>query len=67
MTSGGGVVADYGHTGLSLRDHPVSFLRDDLTRRKIVSCADATLMRDRHGPKRQALFWCASVPVAPRA
>src|SRR5690606_16455680 len=41
------VVADYGRTGLSLRSHPVSFLRGDLTRRRIVSCAEAMQARDR--------------------
>ena len=35
MTIGGEVVEDYCHTGLSLRAHPVSFLRDELVRRGI--------------------------------
>lgn len=47
MTEGGEVVADYSHTGLSLRNHPVSFLRGDLTRRRIVSCAEAMEARDK--------------------
>jgi error-prone DNA polymerase len=47
MTDGGEVVADYSHIGLSLRDHPVSFLRTDLSRRRIVSCADAMAARDK--------------------
>jgi error-prone DNA polymerase len=46
MTAGGEVVEDYGHVGLTLRDHPVSFLREDLRRRRIVSCADAMAARD---------------------
>ena len=29
MTAGGEVVEDYGHVGLTLRSHPVSFLRED--------------------------------------
>lgn len=29
MPAGGEVVEDYGHVGLTLRAHPVSFLRDD--------------------------------------
>ena len=41
MTSGGEVVEDYAHLGLTLRAHPLSFLRDDLRRRKIVTCAEA--------------------------
>lgn len=40
------VVADYGHIGLSLRNHPVAFLRADLTRRKIVPCLEAMQSRD---------------------
>ncbi len=46
MTEGANVVEDYGHTGVTLRAHPVSFLRDDLTRRNIVTCAEATSARD---------------------
>ncbi|WP_353683106.1 OB-fold nucleic acid binding domain-containing protein [Mesorhizobium sp.] len=46
MTAGGEVVEDYGHVGLSLRSHPVSFLRGDLRRRRIVSCAEAMDARD---------------------
>jgi error-prone DNA polymerase len=46
MTAGGEVVEDYGHVGLTLRDHPVSFLRNDLRRRRIVSCAQAMAARD---------------------
>ena len=44
MRAGGEVVEDYVHLGLSLRAHPVSFLRSDLRSRKIVTCAEA--MRD---------------------
>jgi error-prone DNA polymerase len=44
MKTGGEVVEDYVHLGLSLRAHPVSFLRSDLRSRKIVTCAEA--MRD---------------------
>ncbi|WP_209894456.1 error-prone DNA polymerase [Rhizobium leguminosarum] len=46
MTEGANVVEDYGHTGVTLRAHPVSFLREDLTRRNIVTCAEATSARD---------------------
>jgi error-prone DNA polymerase len=41
MTSGREVVEDYVHMGLSLRAHPVSFLREEFLRRKIVTCAQA--------------------------
>jgi error-prone DNA polymerase len=46
MTAGGEVVEDYGHVGLTLRNHPVSFLRGDLLRQRIVTCADAMQARD---------------------
>ena len=46
MTAGGEVVEDYGHVGLTLRTHPVSFLRRDLQERRIVACADAMEARD---------------------
>src|SRR5580698_3412871 len=41
MAAGAEVVEDYGHVGLTLRSHPVSFLREELRRRQIVSCAEA--------------------------
>jgi error-prone DNA polymerase len=46
MTAGGEVVEDYGHVGLSLRSHPVSFLREDLRQRRIVTCNEAMEARD---------------------
>lgn len=46
MPAGGEVVADYRHTGLSLRRHPVAFLREELRARRIVSCSDAMGARD---------------------
>ncbi len=46
MTAGSEVVEDYRHVGLSLRSHPLSFLREDLRRRRMVSCADAMDARD---------------------
>lgn len=47
MAAGSEVVEDYGHVGLTLRAHPVSFLRADLARRRILTCAEATRLRDR--------------------
>jgi error-prone DNA polymerase len=46
MTDGGEVVQDYGHVGLTLREHPMTFLRRDLSRRRIVTCAEAVRVRD---------------------
>lgn len=37
MVEGRQVVEDSGHTGLTLRDHPMSFLRDDLRRKNMVT------------------------------
>jgi error-prone DNA polymerase len=46
MTEGREVVEDYRSIGLSLRRHPVSFLRQELTERRIRSCADLQYVRD---------------------
>ncbi len=47
MPEGQEVVEDYSHVGLTLRDHPVAFLRDTLQSRHVMTCADASAMRDR--------------------
>jgi error-prone DNA polymerase len=46
MTAGREVVEDYRSTGLSLRRHPVSFLRADLQAQRIVRCAELAKARD---------------------
>jgi error-prone DNA polymerase len=46
MTEGHNVIEDYGHVGLTLRDHPVAFLRKDLARRNMVTCEEAMGARD---------------------
>ncbi|ANL31950.1 DNA polymerase domain-containing protein (plasmid) [Rhizobium phaseoli] len=46
MTDGHNVVEDYTHVGLTLREHPLRFLRADLAKRRIVTCAQATTARD---------------------
>jgi error-prone DNA polymerase len=46
MTQGREVVEDYSHTGLTLRQHPVSFLRRELRKKRIVTCAEAMAERD---------------------
>ena len=46
MTAGSEVVEDYGHVGLTLRRHPVDFLRADLAARRIVTCTEAMEARD---------------------
>ncbi len=47
MAAGREVVEDYRHAGLSLRRHPLAFLRDDLSRRRITTCAEVMAGRDR--------------------
>jgi error-prone DNA polymerase len=46
MTQGHNVIQDYSHVGLTLREHPVSFLRRDLEKRSIVTCHEAMSTRD---------------------
>jgi error-prone DNA polymerase len=46
MTKGREVVEDYRSVGLSLRDHPVSFLRATLNERRITRCAELAQRRD---------------------
>jgi error-prone DNA polymerase len=46
MTEGHNVIEDYGHTGLTLRQHPMAFLRKDLEARRIVTCADVMNAQD---------------------
>ena len=46
MTDGREVVEDYRSLQLSLRAHPLTFLRDELARRGVVRCADLARIRD---------------------
>ncbi|PAX09027.1 error-prone DNA polymerase [Sphingomonas lenta] len=46
LTDGREVVEDYRSLQLSLRAHPLSFLRDELTRQGVTRCADLEQMRD---------------------
>jgi error-prone DNA polymerase len=46
MTDGREVVEDYRSLQLSLRAHPLAFLRADLRRRGIVACADLATIKD---------------------
>ena len=46
MPAGGEVVEDYRSVGLSLRQHPVSFLRTELRHRNILACAELVAVRD---------------------
>ncbi len=46
MTDGHNVIEDYSHTGLTLRQHPVAFLRKDFSESNIITCAEAMNARD---------------------
>ena len=46
MRAGAEVARDYNRVGLTLRDHPVAFLRDDLRQESILSCRDAIGAKD---------------------
>ncbi len=46
MTEGREVVEDYRHTQLSLRAHPLAFLRPELEQRRIVPCAALSHIRN---------------------
>jgi len=46
LTAGRDVVEDYRSLQLSLRGHPMSFLRGELDRMRIVRCADLATIRD---------------------
>jgi error-prone DNA polymerase len=39
MTAGREVVEDYTHLGLTLREHPLAFLREELAEKRIVPCS----------------------------
>ena len=49
LAAGGEVVEDYRSTGLSLRQHPVFFLRGELRSKNMICCAD--LRNIRHGSR----------------
>jgi error-prone DNA polymerase len=46
MAAGSEVVQDYRHVGLTLRAHPLTFLREELRARTIVTCGEAMAARD---------------------
>ena len=46
LPAGGEVVEDYRSVGLTLRQHPVAFLRQDLRQRGMVTCADLANTRE---------------------
>ena len=62
------VVNDYRTLRLSLKAHPMSFLRDRISAARIVSCADLkSHARRRQGSASPAWCWCASAPARRQA
>jgi error-prone DNA polymerase len=47
MRPGAEVVEDYNNLGLSLRAHPLSFLREDLKERGLITCKEAMTSKDK--------------------
>ena len=62
MTGGREVVEDYGHLGLTLRDHPLAFLRKDLGKDRYVSCAEAMAAKDGRFLKAAGLVLVRQMP-----
>ena len=62
MTEGREVVEDYGHLGLTLRQHPVAFLRAELAAQHYRSCAEANLVADRRPVRVAGLVLVRQMP-----
>ncbi|SCZ12341.1 error-prone DNA polymerase [Microvirga guangxiensis] len=48
MTEGSEVVEDYLTKGLTLRQHPITFLRQELEQRRIIACGELRRVKDGH-------------------
>jgi error-prone DNA polymerase len=62
MTAGSEVVQDYSHVGLTLRNHPVAFLREDLRRQRIITCREAMQSHDGRRVKTAGLVLVRQMP-----
>ncbi|WP_369062246.1 error-prone DNA polymerase [Caulobacter sp. 73W] len=62
MTAGREVVEDYGHLGLTLRDHPLAFLRGDLAKDRYVTCKAASDAKDGRSIKAAGLVLIRQMP-----
>jgi error-prone DNA polymerase len=62
MTAGSEVVQDYSHVGLTLRNHPVAFLREDLRRQRIITCKEAMQSQDGRWVKTAGLVLVRQMP-----
>ena len=66
MTAGREVIEDYSSVGLTLRRHPVAFLRSDLAAQGVVCCADAMSARDGRWLKTAGLILVRQRPGSAR-
>jgi error-prone DNA polymerase len=62
MRGGGEVVEDYRTVSLSLRAHPLAFLRRDLASEGVRPCGDLATMRDRHAVRVSGLILVRQKP-----
>jgi len=62
MTAGREVVEDYGHVGLTLRQHPLAFVRQELAKDCYVSCAEAMGAKDGRFLKAAGLVLVRQMP-----
>ena len=61
------VVADYQTIRLSLKGHPMEFLRPMFAKERVVACKDVCHANDRSVSAAPAWCWCGSGRAAPRA
>jgi len=64
MTAGREVVEDYGHVGLTLRQHPLAFLREALSTETYQTCRTATDARDGRFLKAAGLVLIRQMPAS---
>ncbi len=64
MTAGREVVEDYGHLGLTLRQHPLAFLRTALSSETYQTCRTATDARDGRFLKAAGLVLIRQMPAS---
>lgn len=62
MTAGREVVEDYTHTGLTLRQHPIAFLRPELAQQGMTDCGRANTLRNGRSVKLAGLVLVRQKP-----
>ena len=61
------VVADYQTIRLSLKGHPMEFLRETFSRERIVACKEISHENERRRVRCAGVVWCGSGRAAPAA